>query len=319
MKRTIRVLIFIAVALPVAALVALWMCFDEQPLVVTRADLSEDSYEKAQQFIETHDPRNAGAGGIQTIVVSQEEMNLVLNYVAKRYRNASTRVALRPGVALVQASVEVPSSPFGEWLNFDGVLRQSDGLPTFDKLRIGSLPVPSFIADFALERIMASFNATEQGRIAKDMVKSVTLSDSQVRVVYEWREDLVNRARATLVSREDQERFRAYSDRLFEVVDNAGRRQSIALSQLLPPMFMLAKQRSVEGDAAKENRAAIITLAFFAFGRDLSAIIPAAASWRAPVPIKVTLYDRDDTAQHFLVSAALAIEGGSPLTNAIGV
>ena len=37
-------------------------------------------------------------------------------------------------------------------------------------------------------------------------------------------------------------------------------------------------QRSLEGDAAKENRVAIITLAFFVFGRDLSAIIPAAAT-----------------------------------------
>src|SRR5205814_6746423 len=137
----------------------------------------------------------------------------------------------------------------------------------------GSLPIPTFIADFALERIMARFSATASGSAAKDIVKSVKLSDAQMRLVYEWREDLVNRAREGLVSRKDQERFRAYSDRLFDFVENTGRRRnSIALSQLLPPMFALAKQRSSEGDAAKENRAAIITLAFFVFARDLSAI-----------------------------------------------
>lgn len=319
MRRPVKVLVFLAFALPAAALAGLWMCFDEEPLVVHRSDLSMDSYEKAQQFMDAHDPRNAGGAGIRTVVASQDEVNLVLNYAAKRFDHASARVALRPGLAFVQASVPVHSSPFGPWLNFDAVLRETEGLPTVDKLKIGSLPVPAFIADFALERMMARFSATEQGRIAKDMIKRVTISDSQVRVVYEWRKDLVNRALAALISREDQERFRAYSDRLFTAVEGAGRRHSIALSHLLPPMFQLAKVRSGAGDAASENRAAIITLAFFAFGRDLSSIIPAAASWPAPVPLEVTLYGREDTAQHFLVSAALAIEGGGPLSNAIGV
>jgi uncharacterized protein YfiM (DUF2279 family) len=169
-----------------------------------------------------------------------------------------------------------------------------------------------------MARFVERFSATERGSVAKDMIRNVTLLDSQMRVVYEWREDLVTRARATLVSSEDQERFRAYSERLRAAVDKAGG-QSVAVAELLPPMFALARQRSANGDGARENRAALITLAFFAFGRDLSTIIPAAASWQAAVPVTVTLYGRDDTAQHFLVSAALAVEGGSPLTNAIGV
>jgi hypothetical protein len=243
----------------------------------------------------------------------------MLTYAARRFHNGAARIALRPGLAVVQASVEVPSSPFGNWLNVQAVVRETNALPTIDKIVVGSLPVPAFVADFALEQAIARFGATERGRIAKDMVKTVRLSDSQLRVVYEWRADLVTRARAALISPEDQTRFRAYSDRLVEVIDKARGRQSIELSQLMPPMFLLAKQRSAQGDGAQENRAAIITLAFFAFGRDLSAIIPAAASWRAPVPLQVTLYERDDLAQHFLVSAALAVEGGTPLSNAIGV
>jgi len=318
MRWAFRIFVVAALALPIAALAAIWMCFDDQPLVVQRADLSMDTYEKAQQFMETHDPRTAGAG-VRTIVASQDEVNLVLSSVARRFNNAAVHAVLRAGVARVQASVATPSSPFGSWLNFDAVLRETQGVPTFEKLKIGSLPVPAFVAEFALEKAVARFGATEKGRIAQDMVKSVALLDSQVRVVYEWREDLVDRARAALVPREDQERFRAYSERLFKVVTNSGRQQSITVAELLPPMFLLAKQRSAKGDAAKENRAAIITLAFFAFGRDLSAIIPAAAQWPAPVPLQVTLYDREDAAQHFLVSAALAAEGGSALSNAIGV
>ncbi len=319
MKRPLKVAAYALITLAVVMLGALWLAFEQQPRVLHRADLSMDSYEKVQKLIEEHDPRTSGAGGIRTIVATQEEVNLIVSYAAKRFRDAAVRVALQSGAALVQASVAVPSSPFGQWLNFDAVLRQTNGLPRFEKLTIGSLPVPAFLADFGLEQIMKRFNATEQGNIAREMVKSVTLSQSQVKLVYEWRDDLVNRARASLISKDDQARFRAYSDRLFETLERSGRSQSVALSKLLPPMFALAKQRSAGGDAARENRAAIITLAFFAFGRDLSAIIPTAASWQAPVPIEVTLYGRDDSAQHFLVSAALAIEGGGALTNAIGI
>src|SRR5688500_4224725 len=104
MKRPTKVLVFTAFALPAIALAALWMCFDDEPLVVHRSDLSTASYEKAQQFVETHVPRNGVAAGVRTIVASQEEVNLVMNHVARLFGQAATRVTLRPGAALVQAS-----------------------------------------------------------------------------------------------------------------------------------------------------------------------------------------------------------------------
>src|SRR5581483_1133094 len=116
--------------------------------------------------------------------------------------------------------------------------------------------------------------------------------DSSVRIVYAWREDLATRARAALIPREDHPRFRAYSERLADIVGTGTTRNSIPLSEVLPPMFALAKQRSVAGNAADENAAALITLALFSVGRDLSAIIPAAADWRAAPPVTLTLYGR---------------------------
>ncbi|HEX2831338.1 MAG TPA: hypothetical protein VHP37_33735 [Burkholderiales bacterium] len=318
-RRWLKVVVFIALALPLAAVGALWMCFDDAPRVVYEGDLSQQSYEKAQEFIESHDPRTVGEGGVQTLVASEDEVNLVVNYAARRFHQAAARVALHPGAAVVHASVPVPSSPFGPWLNVQAVVRESPGLPVVDKLKLGAVRVPSFLADYALERILERYGAGEQGRVAKDMVKHVAFTDSQVKVVYEWRQDLVKRALSTLTSQDDQERFRAYSARLFQTVEGARRRNSMSLAELMTPLFRLAQQRSAEGNAAKENRAAIITLAFFATDRSLSTLIPAAASWPAPVPVTVTLGGRDDLAKHFLVSAALALEGGSALSDAIGV
>jgi hypothetical protein len=170
LKWTLRGLAIAAVVLPLAAVGALWLCFSDQPIVVRGSDLSMDSYEKVQQVIEDHDPRNSGRGGVRTLVATQDELNILLAYGAKRFHDSSVRVALRPGKALVQASVQSPWSPFGQWLNFDAVLRESDGMPAIDRLTVGSLPVPGFVADFALEQALARFGASERGRIAKEMV-----------------------------------------------------------------------------------------------------------------------------------------------------
>src|SRR5689334_4236355 len=94
-KRALKLLILVALALPIAALAALWMCFDDAPRVTYQGDLSQQSFEKAQEFIETHDPRHSDQG-IQTLTASEDEVNLVANYAARRFHQAAARIALEP-------------------------------------------------------------------------------------------------------------------------------------------------------------------------------------------------------------------------------
>lgn len=319
MRAFLKFVLFVVIALPVVAIGALWMCFQPAPLLTGKSDISAADIERGKKLLEKHDPRKAKEGAMRELVLTQQDVDLLFNHAANHFRKASTRVVLQRGAAVVQASVEVPESPFGRWLNVDARLRETSGLPAFDHLKIGSLPVPDFLAAFALRSLMRHFDATEQGRIATDMVKRVVLYEGRVQVVYEWRGDIPDRVRASLVPPADQERIKAYSDLLVEVVEKAGPVQSLSLAQLLPPMFALAQQRSAGGDAAKENRAAIITLAFYSNARGLSALTPAAATWRKPATRSVTLYGREDYPQHYLISAAIAAEAGSPLADAIGL
>lgn len=88
----------------------------------------------------------------------------------------------------------------------------------------------------------------------------------------------------------------------------------------MPPLFTLASQRSAGGaDALAENRAALLTLALQATGRRMSDLVPAIQAAPQRQPVVVTLAGRDDFAQHFLISAVVALEGGGPLADAIGV
>ena len=318
MKLLLKLFFLAAIALPVGAVVALWMCFQDAPLVARKADISVDDIERAKRILAKHDPRKARAGALRAMVLSQHDVDLVLNYAASRWRRGSTRVVLLPGAATVQASLEIPGNPLGSWLNVDAALRETDALPAFDHLKIGSLQVPGFVADRVLQQLVAHLNTTAEGRLVEDVVRSVRLSEAQLQIVYEWRDDVPDRVRAALLPQADEERIKAYSDRLADVTAKAPSR-SVSLTDLLPPVFALAVERAAGGDAAKENRAAIVTLAFYANGRGLSAVIPAAKAWRRPVQRSVKLNGREDFSKHFLISAAIAAEAGSPLADAIGL
>jgi hypothetical protein len=305
-------------SLPVAALVVGWMCFQNTPLVVRKADISPADMERARRIAAKYDPGKAKWGTLRAIVVSQQDVNLLLDYAANRL-NGAARVTLQPGAAMVQASLQVPGSLFGRWLNVDAGLRETGGLLTLEHLKIGRLNVPGAVGNSSLANFMTSLNTAGEARWTSDVLKSVKLSETQVRVVYDWRWDLPDLARATALVQADQDRLKAYSERLAEAVDQAGPARSISLAQLFTPMFALAQQRSAGGDAQKENRAAIVTLAFYSNWRGLSAIIPAARAWRQPALVLVTLNGSVDFSKHFLISAAIAAEAGSPLTNVIGL
>jgi hypothetical protein len=93
-----------------------------------------------------------------------------------------------------------------------------------------------------------------------------------------------------------------------------------SLAQWIGPMFELARRRSLAGgDAAAENRAAIVALTLYANGRTLDRLLPAARHWPQPQPQRLTLAGRDDSPLHLLISAALAVEGSSPLSRAVGL
>ncbi|MES2562254.1 MAG: hypothetical protein V4637_05940, partial [Pseudomonadota bacterium] len=137
MKFLLKLFLAAGIGLPLAALAAAWMCFQPAPLVVNKAEISVADIENAKRLLHKHDSRNAKEGRLRAIVASQHDVDLILNYAASQYRKASTRVVLRAGTALVQASMEVPWIAFAPWLNVDARLRDTGGIPTFERLRIG--------------------------------------------------------------------------------------------------------------------------------------------------------------------------------------
>ncbi|OYU68479.1 MAG: hypothetical protein CFE45_42540, partial [Burkholderiales bacterium PBB5] len=234
------------------------------------------------------------------------------------------QVQLRPGQATVMASLPLPANPLGPWLNVQAQLRQTTGLPAVDSLRLGRLPVPGWLAEWALPTVLRSLGLQAQGELAQRTVNRVGFRQRQVVVAFAWPEDIAQQVANSLMPPDEQARLRVYADHLAALTGalqrELGARKPVPLPRLLQPMFALAQQQTqLSGLPARENRAALLALACLVNGSSVAALLPQARQWPQPRMLTITLAGRVDSPQHFLVSAALAIEGGGPLADAIGV
>lgn len=326
LRRALKALAWLTLALVVGSVIAVALALQGAPRWPAAAEVSVADIARARDFLRRNDPRQPAPGPLRTLVTSEREANLLLGQLARRAAaGATARVALGAGSARVQASLPLPHSAVTAWLNIDATLRETPGLPAVDSLTVGRLPVPGWVATRLL-RVLAerARQSTPEGALALSMVRQVRLQPARLEVSYAWGEDSLRRVLGTLLPPDEQARLTAYAQALSGAMQAhaaAGSgSKALPLEQLLTSLFTLASQRSAGGnDPLAENRAALLTLALQATGRQLSDLVPAIQAAPQPQHMPITLSGRDDFAQHFLISAVLALEGGGPLADAIGV
>ena len=333
-------LVSLTVAFVMAVVALLYFAIDGTPVVSTAASLTPAHIERAKRLLDRNDPRTQRPGVLRTITVSEEDLDLAVNYLANRFGKGSSRIELSEGKAHVQASVLLPSFPLmpsGIYINIDAALGETAVLPQFDHLKVGQLRVPAFIANRILRASIAKLQRSASYGAATDTIKNVSSRNGMLSVVYEWSDAVPDQLAAALVPVADQLRLQAYQARLVELTVQGDQppgwqsrplaqtersaqthpKRGLRLSTLVNGLFQLSAERG--GDAVAENRAAITVLAFYVNGKGLGAIIPAARQWPVPTLQGVTLAGRRDFSQHFTISAALAATAGSPLADAVGL
>lgn len=316
MRLFFRLFILLFVILPLAAIGLVYLAVDTQPSLNRAAEITPSNIERAKHILDQNDPRWLKPGAHRTIVVTQGDLDLAANYLARQYFAGGARVDLRHGAIEVAASLRAPTLPI--YLNLASTLVEDGALPRIASLRIGRIPVPPWLAYAAIPRLFAlTFNDADL-RSFENVIKKVAIQDDRLALTYEWQADLPNKLRTALVSDEDRARLRAYQSRL-AAVSRSLKSKDVSLTVLLVPLFTLATERSKDGDPVAENRAAIFLLTLYVNGQNLAAILPEAKNWPQPLPGRALLNGRDDFPKHFMVSAALAARAGGPLSDAVGV
>jgi hypothetical protein len=317
MRRLAVCLLLVVIGLPLLLVCIVFLAVEERPALHRTAELRPQQIERARRILERNDPRKLKSGEIRTISISQEDLDLAVNYLANRYAGGSARVELTPGVAHVTASVRLPGDDTGAFLNIDAILLETSTLPRLDKVWIGRVRVPEWLATRLVASAIPRLTKLEDHSWALHAIQRVALRHEAVSVTYEWQDQFQGLLQAAAVPQQDLERLRAYQERLAAVTrDGKG---ALSLAGLTQPLLSLAAERSGTGEAAAENRSAILVLTCYVIGARLAELVPESRGWPQPASRAVTLDRRSDLAKHFVVSAALAAHAGQPLADAIGV
>jgi uncharacterized protein YfiM (DUF2279 family) len=318
MRFFLKFMLFFVFAVPLALTGVVFLAIDDHPKINRAAEITPDNIGRAKRILDKNDPRNLKPGAVRTISVSETDLDLAANYMAQQYAGGSAHVALSGGVIHMSASVSLPRNPVGRFMNAEAVLSPSSPLPRFESLRVGGVPVPGWIADWLLNRILFTYLGEEAYNSARNAIMQVRVGDSNIAVTYQWQSNLQDQLRTALLAPAEQERLRVYQERLTGVTRSL-KSPNVSLIDLIHPLFETAQQRSQKGDPVAENRAAIFVLTFYVNDKHLETVIPSAKNWPHPMRYQATLNGRHDFSQHFIVSAALAANAGTPLSDAVGL
>ena len=296
---------------------ALYLAIDREPTLRRAAEITPANIKRAKQVLDGNDLRGLRTGNRRSVTVSEQDLDLAANYLAHFYADGSARLSLKDGKAEVTASLRPPRIPVIFYFNVSAVLTEGSPLPQFEQLRVGRLSIPGFMANWVVARVIGQLLGKDRLDAAAPMIKRMELRSGHLAVAYEWPSNQRFKLPGAIFSPDDQERLRAYQERL-ALISKGAKVRAISLTELLVALFELADIRSAQDDAVAENRAALLVLAFYVTGKPLGTIVPVANGWPRAMEQIVTLNGRNDFSKHFIVSAALAANAGTALADAVG-
>lgn len=317
MKLIAKSIAWLLLLLPLLLGVLFALSIDNEPMLRQRADLTPERIAEGKRVFDRYDPRRLRSGTLTSVSLSERDLDLAINYAANQVLDGVAGLRIGQGKALIQVTLNLPVSPLGRFLNLQLELRQGKTLPEIEQLVVGKLSIPGFLAKPLLYGAAEIASPIEDWQSLISMIRYVKFRPKQTMIIYQWQEELPGKLTSALWSVAERERLKNYQGKLAALVQDGTRH--LQLTNLLQPLFQLAGQRSLVGDAVAENRALILVLAFYVNQKDLSNLMPQAKKWPRPQWRYVLLNGRRDLTKHYLVSAMLAAYAGTPLADAVGL
>lgn len=305
-----------------------WLMLDNTPAIEPPPEFRRSDLIWVKSLFAKHDPRRQTPEVVHSIQLDEAELNRLLNYAVEFRRVSGIAAELTPGMATLTASLIVPPlcpsgcNPFGSYLNITAEFAEAPGGIRIVGLQLGSLPLPGILADGVARLAHRLLRRDETYAALADAFSQVTFDENQATLDYRWHPELLiqleRKSADLLIDPEDQARMLAYAEQLDAVLKPYPQGSTLPLVQAVAPLF--AHAREIGNDAAEENRAALTVLAAYMSGISISRLLEGKSkSIRRAPRVLLTLHDRRDFSEHFVISAAITVNGGSRLANAIGL
>ncbi len=316
MRRLLIALVAMFLLPLLGVLIVLLVALETEPLVVRGDTISPDSIAQARKLLAQHDPRRLQRGEQATADLPASLLDDAANYLASRYLKARAAFTLTDDTAAIALSLRVPAIVGGSYLNLRAVMNEAEGEPRVVAANVGPLSLPPAIVQLLLASAIQRAGLGDEWEIARTSVRRLTFDSARrvVAVSYVWQPEVLDRARLLAIAPADVSRLEKAQRALSGTLDHYAPRSRVPFSKVLESLLNGADDAS-----PMQQRASLLVLATYLAGQPLARLVPEARQWPRPRPVKLILLGRDDSAQHFAISAALAAWAGEPAAQAIGV
>jgi len=320
--KTFFAIVLTLIVLMAAAVVAfVGFGMEKRPLVSPTKQSFED-FERVKYLLKENRPDKLKEAGINRLALTGKDITLLLNHGLTYIDGSAGKVDLNDRNIVAHLTLPLPEKISRSYLNLSASMAVHSDRLRFDELKIGRLPIPSAILNSMIPMIHGTLKYNEGYRRLFDQISRIDSNRDMIMVEYRWREELKEelkaKARDLLITDRDKEVLKVYTDRLREIVKSIPS-QTVSLADLLGGLFVTAKERSATGKTAREeNQALILALAMYVQGTDVDKLL-GRASQGSTRRLDIRLNSRSDLAQHFIVSAAIAVKANTRIADAIGL
>lgn len=303
-------------AIPLLLGIFLFLIIDDQPRAERQIMVTPEHIEHAKETFDRH-RQHTKPKQLSTISIRSDDIDIAANYLIKHFTNGWARMNISDQKAHVQTSLPLPIEAINGYINLEATLIETDALPQLQSVSIGNIPIPDFISQSLVTQSIQWLQSHPKYSNGIKAIKGVKITSSAFNVLYQWHGGFKQSGHhLTFLSKSEREKINRYYNLLSQ---NNKQQVKQTLPQILQPLMQMAAQHSANGQAQKENRAAILAATFYVLGLPLKYVVPEAADLPHSHDQIVTLDGRQDFAQHFIVSAAITAYTDTTLSDAIGL
>jgi hypothetical protein len=194
MTKALLVLFFVFL-LSIFVLVAVFG-IESTPLVEPVKRMSHQDIARIKLLLRQHDPRHLKKQKDRTLLLTERDLNLLLEYAVPHALDANSQVDLQPNGMMVRLTVKLPDSMLGDYVNITTDITDVDGTIHVERLTLGGLSLPVWLLEPLLmqsHRIMLA--RFDEYRAAVEAIRSYRFNDDDLIVVYQLDPNHIERLR----------------------------------------------------------------------------------------------------------------------------
>jgi hypothetical protein len=176
---------------------------------------------RARALIRDNDPRQLRNGEERMLLLSADELSLLVGYLLSGFPEGAATVKISPQALTASLSFRLPRLPLAPYLNVALGFTQTDGLPDLTGIRVGALQLPSSVSELlahrALDLAYAALGLSDPG----SLIREVAFETDRLRLRYEWQDRVAEVFRAQIIPPEQKARIREFHTQLVAITARA--------------------------------------------------------------------------------------------------